>query len=113
MRWPNPGCALVTDEDRHRLTSREIVVREVRIAASSGDGQLERIVFASGEALSREGILLRPPQRQASELRAKLGCACTTPLPGVEVVAVQTQERGRSVTAAPTAASARSRFSSR
>lgn len=70
------GPAELGDEARAKLARHGVPVREEPVVRLEGgaEGGLERIVFASGDPLPREGILLRPPQRPASPLAERLGC---------------------------------------
>jgi len=38
------------------------------------DGQLKRVVFATGESVERRAAFLHPPTRQRSDLPGQLGC---------------------------------------
>ena len=74
------GPAELSDEARAKLARHGVPVREEPVVRLEGgeeggeEGGLERIVFASGDPLPRAGILLRPPQRPASDLAGRLGC---------------------------------------
>ncbi|HEX2203007.1 MAG TPA: NAD(P)/FAD-dependent oxidoreductase, partial [Longimicrobium sp.] len=69
------GPAGLDDDARAKLARHGVALREEPVVRLEGPGgRLERIVFASGEPLAREGILLRPPQRPASDLAERLGC---------------------------------------
>jgi thioredoxin reductase len=63
-----------TDEDRARLATHAIAVREQPIARLEPTNDRARIVFTDGPALERRAIFTRPPTRQRSELAAQLGC---------------------------------------
>ena len=64
--------------NRQRLADRNISIRTGKIARLEGaGGQLERIVFASGETLARRALFFSAGQRQHSTLAEKLGCAFT------------------------------------
>ena len=83
------GPANLTDQDRGRLAARGIRVREGRIARlEGGEGRLERLLFADGEALSRRGLFVAPAQRQRSDLAARLGCTLTSPIPGWDIAII-------------------------
>ncbi len=72
------GPATLSTADRDQLTELKIPVREERIARLEGtDGQLERIVFANGDALFRRGMFFNTGQDQRCDLAARLGCEFT------------------------------------
>src|SRR5256714_13694216 len=61
------GPAEIADDGRDRLSRSGIPVREDRIARLDGrDGCLERIVFASGDALAQRALFLTMGQTQRS-----------------------------------------------
>lgn len=69
------GPSTLDDDLRHRLERNGIGLREEPIARLEGhDGELQRIVFESGEALEREGMFFETGQRQRCPLAARLGC---------------------------------------
>ena len=70
------GPAELSRAQRERLALHEIPVREEPIARLDGteDGLLRSIVFANGEALTREAMFFNTGERQRSALIAKLGC---------------------------------------
>jgi thioredoxin reductase len=58
-----------------QLADRGVRLRQEPIAGLEGaDGQLARIVFASGESVERRAAFLHPPTRQRSDLPGQLGC---------------------------------------
>jgi thioredoxin reductase len=58
-----------------QLADRGVRLREEPIAGLEGaDGQLARIVFASGESVERRAAFLHPPTRQRSALPGQLDC---------------------------------------
>jgi thioredoxin reductase len=60
---------------RAPLAARGVRLREEPIASLEGaDGQLKRVVFASGEAVERRAAFLHAPTRQRSALPGQLGC---------------------------------------
>jgi len=59
------------------LRRHRIPVRQERIARFEGRAWLERLVFATGEALPRRGLFLSTGQHQRSTLAATLGCRFT------------------------------------
>jgi thioredoxin reductase len=85
-------------DDRARLAANGVGLREDHIARLEGrDGVLERVVFASGNALPRRALFFTNGQRQQSPLALALGCQMsdkgtvqtgkyeTTHLPGLYV----------------------------
>ena len=89
------GPATLTDHDRGQLDARGIRVREGRIARlEGGEGRLERLVFADGDALARRGLFLAPAQRQRSDLAARLGCMLTSPIPGWDIAIISVDRFG-------------------
>jgi thioredoxin reductase len=85
LRWWSDDVMLCTDgasgisEDHmRRLTEAGIMIREDPVARLEGAaGQLERIVFASGEVVTRSALFLAMEQRQHCDLAALLGCRFT------------------------------------
>ena len=74
VAWCSNGP--LPDVDRAPLAARGVRLREEPIARLEGaDGQLERVVFASGAPLERRAAFLHPPTRQRSDLPVQLGCA--------------------------------------
>lgn len=72
------GPATFSADDRDQLAELNIAVREERISRLEGsDGQLERIIFANGDALPRRGMFFNTGQDQRCDLAAKLGCEFT------------------------------------
>jgi thioredoxin reductase len=69
---------------RARLAALGVGVREGRIERLEGpdspgaSGAPLRVRFAGGETLTRDGIFVRPAQRQRAELAAGLGCEMVT-----------------------------------
>jgi len=60
--------------ERGILLSRNIVLREERLAGLRGaDGQLEQILFATGELLARHALFFRTKTYQQIDLAANLG----------------------------------------
>lgn len=83
------GPAAFGPEERSRLDRLGIPLREESVARVEGEGtSVERIVFEGGTVLAREGVLLRPPFRQRSNLAEALGCQLT------EAGVVQTDDDG-------------------
>ena len=69
------GKAAFSEAERKLLNKHKIIVREERIVRLEGaNGQLENIIFATGEKLPRRGMLIRPKQKLRSDLAEKLGC---------------------------------------
>ncbi len=72
------GPAQLSTEDRERLETLGIPVREERISRLEGrDGQLERVVFENGETLARRGMFFNTGQEQHCDLAEALGCEFT------------------------------------
>jgi thioredoxin reductase len=58
-----------------QLAARDVRLHQDPIAALEGaDGQLKRVVFASGESVKRRAAFLHPSTRQRSALPGQLGC---------------------------------------
>ncbi|HEU4457271.1 MAG TPA: NAD(P)/FAD-dependent oxidoreductase [Longimicrobium sp.] len=89
------GPSGLGEEDRAKLARHGVALREEEIVRLEGAGDsLERIVFASGEPLAREGLFVKPGQRP-SPFADRLGCErledgslrldmfCQTTVPGV------------------------------
>lgn len=69
------GESELSAEQRALLAKHKVAVREERIARFEGkSGQLELIVFETGEKIARRGMLIRPKQRLRSNLAERLGC---------------------------------------
>ena len=69
------GPSELEDEQRARLARNGIAVREERVTRLEGrDGRLDRIVFASGDALPRAALFFTTGQYQHSQLAVSLGC---------------------------------------
>jgi thioredoxin reductase len=69
------GPAELSVADRQQLFTHGIHMHEEPIARLEGnDGRLERIVFTTGEILSRRGLFLRPKRHQNSLFAEMLGC---------------------------------------
>ncbi len=72
------GPGALTEEERDRLQRYGIPVREEHILRLEGmGGQLERIVFDTGEPLRRQAMFFSMRQRQRSPFPAQLGCQFT------------------------------------
>jgi thioredoxin reductase len=69
------GPADLPEEDRARLSLRDIAVRGEAIARLEAEGDGVRIVFTDGPSLARQVVFIRPPTRQRSDLAAQLGCS--------------------------------------
>jgi thioredoxin reductase len=70
-----PLPAPLEEAGRAPLTARGVRLRQEPIVRLEGaDGQLARVVFASGEPLERRAAFLHPPTRQRSDLPGQLGC---------------------------------------
>ena len=69
------GACELDESQRRRLTAARIAIREERVTRLEGtDGILQRIVFASGEALQRRAMFFTTGQYQHADLATKLGC---------------------------------------
>jgi thioredoxin reductase len=70
------GPAELSADDRARLDREHIAVYEGRIGSVEGtpEGQLERIVLASGQAIERRAMFFNTGQHQRSALPTRLGC---------------------------------------
>ena len=67
-----------SDQDREQLARAGIGIREERISRLEGDaGELERIRFASGEALPVRALFFPSRGRQRCDLAERLGCNMT------------------------------------
>jgi thioredoxin reductase len=68
------GPPALRRQDLAQLAHLGMAIREERIARLEGrDGQLEQIVFDTGERVPRRALFLHPNLRQQCELPAKLG----------------------------------------
>lgn len=69
------GEAELSEAERKSLAKHKVVVREKKIVRLEGqNGQLQSIVFDTGEKLARQGLMIRPKQHLRSNLVEKLGC---------------------------------------
>ena len=68
------GPARMPKEEKEFLDRHGVAVRKERIERLEGDGRLERVVFAGGEALPRAALFFSTGQFQRSKLPADLGC---------------------------------------
>src|SRR5581483_3965259 len=72
------GSSRLAPADLERLARHEVGIRTQRIRKLEGrNGVLERIVFDSGETLSRGALFLSTGQTQRSDLAIQLGCKFT------------------------------------
>jgi thioredoxin reductase len=72
------GPSGLNDEDLEQLSREGIEVREERVLRVEGsDGQLEWLVFETGETLARRALFVCSGQHQRSALARKLGCRFT------------------------------------
>jgi thioredoxin reductase len=72
------GKAELSADQRKLLDKHNIPVCEEKIIRFEGaEGQLENIVFETGEKLARQGMLIRPKQHLRSDLAKKLDCELT------------------------------------
>lgn len=69
------GTADISGEQRKILAKHSVPVRVEKIIRLEGvNGQLESIVFATGDTLTRGGMLIRPVQHLRSDLARQLEC---------------------------------------
>ncbi|MEA2203883.1 MAG: hypothetical protein QOE77_659 [Blastocatellia bacterium] len=72
------GPAELSADERRKLAQLNIPIREERISRLEGtDGQLERIIFESGETLERKAMFFNTGQDQHCNLAEELGCEIT------------------------------------
>lgn len=72
------GPSELSQEQIERLTVHDIALREDRIVRLEGsEGNLDRIVFATGEPLARRAMFFSTGNKQSSNLAEKLGCKFT------------------------------------
>jgi len=65
----------LASEDRLRCEALGVGVRDERVVRLDGhDGQLERVVLAGGQLVSRAALFLVAGQREQSDLAKQLGC---------------------------------------
>jgi thioredoxin reductase len=70
-----PLPAPLEEAGRAQLAARGVRLHQDPIVRLEGaDGQLARVVFASGGPLERRAVFLHPPTRQRSDLPGQLGC---------------------------------------
>ncbi len=73
------GPSGLAEADLEQLSARGIEVREDRVVRLEGrDGHLDRIVFDTGETLSRSALFVCAGQHQRSALARKLGSRFTS-----------------------------------
>lgn len=117
------GPSTLTESQHKALIANNIPIREDEIASLEGsNGQLEAILFANGERLSRHTIFMHVPQHQRSPLPQQLGCALTergliqvdamgnTEVPGVYAVGDAAQPMQSIIAAAASGTIAASRI---
>jgi len=68
------GPSEIEAADLERLARNGITVREERVVRLDGGEGLERVVFASGDALARKALFFTTGQTQQSFLAHSLGC---------------------------------------
>jgi thioredoxin reductase len=72
------GPANLTEAQRARLRGRGVGLREEKITRlQESGGQMEAVVLATGEAVPRRGLFVRPAQELRSALARQLGCPLT------------------------------------
>lgn len=73
------GPSELSQEDRKRLENRKIKVREDKMARLEGNnGELEKIVFETGEPILVRGMFFSTGHEQGSGLAKELGCKFTS-----------------------------------
>ena len=83
------GPTELTPEDARMLRSANVRIDDRRIVELAGaDGQLTDIVFADGDRLPRDGLLVEAPLRQRSPLAEELGVEYTAGPVGVDEIKV-------------------------
>lgn len=69
------GPAELSTDQRKLLEKHRVPVREEKIVKFEGtNGQLEHIVFETGEKIAKRGMLIHPKQKLRSNLAEKLRC---------------------------------------
>ena len=69
------GSSEISAEQRKIMAKHNVPVCEEKIIRLEGtDGQLENIVFETGEKLARKGMLIRPKQHLRVDLAQQMGC---------------------------------------
>ncbi len=72
------GFSRISSEDQSRLAKARIPLRSEKIRRLEGvDGQLDRVVFRTGEPLARGALFFHTGTDQRSPLAAQLGCDFT------------------------------------
>jgi thioredoxin reductase len=72
------GRGRLSSTQREQLGRHRIAVREEPVARLEGaDGQLQYVVFRNGDRVSARALFFSTPNRQASDLAARLGCQFT------------------------------------
>lgn len=107
------GPAELEDKQRAQLARNHIRLIETKVRRLEGkDGQLTRIIFSDGEAISRECLFFHLGQQQRSDLAARLGCKmsdekgvqanakCATEIPGLFVAGDATRDVQQVIVAA-------------
>ncbi|GGG38636.1 NAD(P)/FAD-dependent oxidoreductase [Hymenobacter glacieicola] len=74
------GPGFLTENARRRLRQQKIQVREEPVIRLEGTpaGELQHIVFASGEKLARTAVFVHAHQHQRTPLAEKIGCRLTS-----------------------------------
>jgi len=69
------GSSGLSQDDRDKLRQRGIPIHEEKVARLEGrDGQLEALVFESGDVVNRKAIFFNTDQHPRSALLESLGC---------------------------------------
>lgn len=72
------GPGDIAEAELEQLAREGIVLREERIVRLEGhEGRLERVIFDTGEPLSRRALFVAAGQHQSSDLARRLGCRFT------------------------------------
>ena len=73
------GRSALSDDERRTVEWNGIVVRDERVDAFVGTGRdLEAVVLANGDSVTRGGLLISPDQELRSDIPLRLGCKLTT-----------------------------------
>ena len=72
------GLSQLSESEQQRLKKHDIALIENSIVRLEGnEGNLERVVFATGESIKVRAMFFSAGQRQGSKLAEKLGCQLT------------------------------------
>lgn len=88
------GPSELSSDDERVLDTAGVVVDERRVVELAGEnGDLSHVVFADGNRLGREGLLVEAPVRQRSPLAEQLGAACTPGPLGTQPLSIDDIQR--------------------